>query len=51
MARKTSKTASRPLGNGLKTFSMHSRDDASYQNMAALTAAESRIPLSRQPRE
>src|SRR5262245_66114613 len=44
MAKKTSKTASRPVENGLKTFSMHSRDDASYQNMAALTAAESAHP-------
>jgi Zn-dependent metalloprotease len=44
MAKKTSKKASKPVGNGLKTFSMHSNDDASYQNMAALTAAESANP-------
>ena len=44
MAKKTSKKASKPVGNGLKTFSMHSNDDASYQDMAALTAAESAHP-------
>ena len=44
MAKKTSKKASKPVGNGLKTFSMHSKDDASYQDMAALTAAESAHP-------
>jgi Zn-dependent metalloprotease len=44
MAKKTSKKPSKPAGNGLKTFSMHSNDEASYQNMAALNAAESAHP-------
>jgi Zn-dependent metalloprotease len=44
MAKKTSRKPSKPAGNGLKTFSMHSNDEASYQNMAALNAAESAHP-------
>src|SRR5262245_7832150 len=44
MAKKTSKTARKPVENGLKMFSMHSKDDASYQSMEALGAAESAHP-------
>lgn len=36
--------ASRPAGNGLRTFSMHNNNEASGQHMAALAAAESAHP-------
>jgi Zn-dependent metalloprotease len=44
MPKKASKTVSKLVQNGLKTFSMHSKDEASYQNMAALSAEESARP-------
>jgi Zn-dependent metalloprotease len=44
MAKKTSKTASKLVENGLKTFSIHSKDEASNQSMAALSAEESAHP-------
>jgi Zn-dependent metalloprotease len=44
MAKKTSKPASKPVENGLKTFSMHSKDEASKPSMAALSAAEAADP-------
>jgi Fungalysin/Thermolysin Propeptide Motif len=43
-AKKTVKKTAKPAGNGLRTFSMHSRDEASYRNMTALAAAESAHP-------
>jgi Zn-dependent metalloprotease len=44
MAKKTSKTASKLVDNGLKTFSIHSKDEASKSDMAALSAEEAAHP-------
>jgi Zn-dependent metalloprotease len=44
MAKKTSKKASKPAGNGLKAFSMHTNDEASKTSMAALRASEAAHP-------
>jgi Zn-dependent metalloprotease len=43
-AKKTAKTKKTAVDNGLKTFSIHSKDEASTQDMAALDAAESAHP-------
>jgi Zn-dependent metalloprotease len=40
MAKKASKKAAKPLENGLKVFSMHSRSEASRPSMAALSAGD-----------
>jgi Zn-dependent metalloprotease len=42
--KKTARKTAKPLGNGLRTFSMHSGDEASHRNMRALAAAESTHP-------
>jgi Zn-dependent metalloprotease len=44
MAKKTSKVASKLVDNGLKTFSIHSKDEASKSDMAALSAEETAHP-------
>ena len=42
--KKTARKVAKPAGNGLRTFSMHSQDEASYRDMTALAAAESAHP-------
>ena len=44
MAKQKPKKAPKPVENGLKSFSMHSTDDASGPTMAALGAAEAAHP-------
>ncbi len=44
MAKKTSKKARKPVENGLKTFSIHSMDEAAQPSMAALIAEEAAQP-------
>lgn len=44
MAKQKPKKARKPVENGLKSFSMHSTDDASGPTMAALGAAEAAHP-------
>ena len=44
MAKRTSRTARKLMDNGLKTFSLHSKDEASEARIAALRAEEAELP-------
>ena len=44
MAKRTSRTARKLMDNGLKTFSLHSKEEASEASMAALRAEEAALP-------